>query len=180
MSQLKYIREKQHLTQQELSENSGVSVRTIQRIESGTNPKGQTLKMLAASLQVKDEELLENPDSSRKEVKPSLAKIINLSSLPVTVFPPANILLPLLIMFVAKKFTPLTRQIVSLQIFWSVCALIIFMLFNFLKSSFGWSNKYTPIMMVILALSNLLIILKNAAELDKKQKLSIKLNFSII
>jgi len=35
MSKLKRIREEQHLTQEELSANSGISVRTIQRIESG-------------------------------------------------------------------------------------------------------------------------------------------------
>jgi transcriptional regulator with XRE-family HTH domain len=44
MSKLKQIREQQNLTQEELAEKSGISVRTIQRIESGTEPKGHTLK----------------------------------------------------------------------------------------------------------------------------------------
>ena len=179
MSRLKKIREQQHLTQQELAEKSGVSVRTIQRIESGTEPKGQTLKMLAASLQVKGEELVETTEAS-KQVNFSMVKVINFSSLPVTIFPPANILLPLIIMYFSKEFNPLTRQIVSLQIFWSICAFIIFMLFNFMKNSFGWSNDSTLIMMIVLVLSNVFIILINAAEIDKKQKLRIKLNFSII
>ena len=179
MSRLKKIREQQHLTQQELAEKSGVSVRTIQRIESGTDPKGQTLKMLAASLQVKGEELVETTEAS-KQVNFSMVKVINFSSLPVTIFPPANILLPLIIMYFSKEFNPLTRQIVSLQIFWSICAFIIFMLFNFMKNSFGWSNDSTLIMMIVLVLSNVFIILINAAEIDKKQKLRIKLNFSII
>jgi transcriptional regulator with XRE-family HTH domain len=179
MSRLKKIREQQHLTQQELAEKSGVSVRTIQRIESGTEPKGQTLKMLATSLQVKEEELLERTEAPG-QLNFGMVKIINLSSLPVTIFPPANILLPLIIMYFSKEFKPLTRQIVSLQIFWSICAFIIFMLFNFMKSSFGWSNDSTLIMMIVLVLSNVFIILINAAEIDKKQKLLIKLNFSII
>jgi transcriptional regulator with XRE-family HTH domain len=34
MSELKKIREKQNLTQEELAEKSGLSVRTIQRIEA--------------------------------------------------------------------------------------------------------------------------------------------------
>jgi transcriptional regulator with XRE-family HTH domain len=179
MSRLKKIREQQHLTQQELSEKSGVSVRTIQRIESGTDPRGQTLKMLAASLQVKEEELFKRTEAPG-QLNLTLVKIINFSSLPVTIFPPANILLPLIIMFFAKEFNPLTRQIVSLQIFWSICAFIIFMLFNFMKSSFGWSNNFTLIMMIILVLSNVFIILINAAEIDKKQRLRIKINFNII
>ena len=179
MSRLKIIREQQHLTQQELSERSGVSVRTIQRIESGTDPKGQTLKMLAASLQVREEELLERTEVP-KVSGVTMVKIINFSSLPVTIFPPANIILPLIIMFLAKRFNPLTRQIVSLQIFWSICAFVIFMLFNFMKNSFGWSNDLTLVMMVVLVLSNVVIILVNAAEIDKKRRLRINLNFSII
>ena len=179
MSRLKKIREQQHLTQQELAEKSGVSVRTIQRIESGTEPKGQTLKMLATSLQVKEEELLERTEAPG-QLNFGMVKIINLSSLPVTLFPPANILLPLIIMYFSKEFNPLTRQIVSLQIFWSICGFIIFMLFNFMKSSFGWSNDLTLVMMIVLVLSNVFIILINAAEIDKKQRLRIKINFNII
>ncbi len=49
MSKLKKIREKLNLTQEELSEKSGISVRTIQRIESGNEPKGQTLKIRTIS-----------------------------------------------------------------------------------------------------------------------------------
>nr|MBC7611596.1 helix-turn-helix transcriptional regulator [Pseudopedobacter sp.] len=44
MSKLKRIREQQNLTQEELSEKSAVSVRTIQRIEAGKDPKGYTLR----------------------------------------------------------------------------------------------------------------------------------------
>ena len=60
MSELKRIREEQHLTQEELAEKSGLSVRTIQRIEAGTEPKGYTLKTLASSLSVSEKDLL-NP-----------------------------------------------------------------------------------------------------------------------
>lgn len=179
MSKLKSIREQKHLTQQELSEKSGVSVRTIQRIESGTEPKGQTLRMLVATLAVKEEELLEKPENPVGE-NFTIIKIINFSSLPVTIFPPANILLPLLIMFFTKQSNSLTRQIVNLQIFWLICAFIIFMLFNFMRSSYSWSNKSTLVMMILLLLSNVFIILINAAEIDKNQRLRIKLNFSII
>ncbi|WP_324721635.1 helix-turn-helix domain-containing protein [Salinimicrobium sp. HB62] len=178
MSRLKTIREQQHLTQQELCEKSGVSVRTIQRIESGTDPKGHSLKMLATALQIKEEELVEKKDQSA--INLIWVKIINFSSLPVTIFPPANILLPLILMFLKKEFNSLTKQIVSLQIFWSICAFIIFMLFIFIRKSFGWSNDLTLVMMIILILSNVVIILVNAAEIDRNKRLRIKLGFSII
>ncbi|WP_374364877.1 helix-turn-helix domain-containing protein [Cloacibacterium sp.] len=58
MSKLKQIREQQNLTQEELAEKSGISVRTIQRIESGTEPKGHTLKALSKSLEISQNELL--------------------------------------------------------------------------------------------------------------------------
>ncbi|MDF2831166.1 helix-turn-helix transcriptional regulator [Chryseobacterium indoltheticum] len=45
MSELKKIRETKNITQEELAEKSGISVRTIQRIEAGTIPKGYTLKL---------------------------------------------------------------------------------------------------------------------------------------
>lgn len=38
------------MTQEELAEKSGVSVRTIQRIEAGTQPKGYTLNSIVVNL----------------------------------------------------------------------------------------------------------------------------------
>ena len=94
MSELKKIREEQHLTQEELAEKSGLSVRTIQRIEAGTEPKGYTLKTLASSLSVSEKDLLtpintpletetEKPifvETEKEEPDYGLIKIINLSS----------------------------------------------------------------------------------------------------
>lgn len=186
MSNLKNIREKLNLTQEELTEKSGISVRTIQRIEAGTAPKGQTLKILSKALGVEENELLgkqetppEKPETLT-ETNLSLLKIINLSSLPVTVFPPANIILPLLIMFAAKRFNPLTKQIVSVQILWTISSVILFMLTAFMKNWFSLGNKFSLVVMVVLALSNVFIILRNTAEIDRKGKLFFKLSFSII
>ena len=53
MSKLTEYREKLNYTQSELSEKSGISVRTIQRIESGANLKGHTLKAIALALNIK-------------------------------------------------------------------------------------------------------------------------------
>jgi transcriptional regulator with XRE-family HTH domain len=99
MSKLKEIRELQNLTQEELAESSGISVRTIQRIEAGTTPKGYTLRTLSKTLGV-SEEVLQNtpiietekeniPVQENKEettISYSLLKIINLSSIPLYYF----------------------------------------------------------------------------------------------
>ncbi|RZJ46212.1 MAG: XRE family transcriptional regulator, partial [Chryseobacterium sp.] len=101
MSQLKKIREEKNLTQEELAEQSGISVRTIQRIEAGTEPKGYTLKTLVATLDISEKDLL-IADILKQEIKAeepililekeeifnsTLIKMINLSSLPFAWFP---------------------------------------------------------------------------------------------
>ena len=44
MSKLKKYRQKLNLTQKELAQSTNISIRTIQRIEAGQQPKGHTLK----------------------------------------------------------------------------------------------------------------------------------------
>ena len=58
MSKLTKYREKLNLTQGELSEKSGVSVRTIQRIEAGATPKGHSLNVLSKVLNASKEQLI--------------------------------------------------------------------------------------------------------------------------
>ena len=179
MSKLKKIRKKLNLTQEELSDKSGVSVRTIQRIESGNEPKGQTLKILAKTLEIKENELLEQKEA-QPEADSTLLKIINLSSLPFIVIPPTNIIMPLVIMFAKKQFDPLAKQIVSIQILWLILAVVIFMLSSFMKNWFSLGNDFVLVVMILLVLSNMLIILKNASEIDKIGKLFFRLNFTLI
>lgn len=191
MSELKKIREKRNLTQEELAEKSGISVRTIQRIEAGTTPKGYTLKTLAESLEVSENDLLisetikeeivideviDTTEENHSLFNSGLIKIINLSSLPFAWLPIANFLLPLLIMFFTKEKSPIVKQIISLQIFLAIISPIIFMLIALLKLG----SVSVMITMIVLVLTNVYIILRNAYEIDKKQSLRYKLNFNII
>lgn len=63
MSKLKEARERAELTQKELSERSGVNIRTIQDYEQGrksiNKAQGLSLYRLATTLNVTIEELLE-------------------------------------------------------------------------------------------------------------------------
>ena len=179
MSKLKKNREKFNFTQEELSESSGISIRTIQRIESGNEPKGYTLKLLAKTLGINENELLKKQEP-KTDINFTLIKIINLSSLFFTIIPPINIFIPLVIIFARKEFNPLTKQIVSIQILWLIFSVIIFMLSSFSKNWFSLGNKFTLIVMISLILSNVFIILKNALEIDKRGKLFFRLNFSLI
>jgi len=49
---LKQLRISRHLSQEQLAQMSGLNVRTIQRIESGQNASVESLKCLAAALEV--------------------------------------------------------------------------------------------------------------------------------
>lgn len=185
MSKLKIYREKQNLTQEELSDQSGISVRTIQRIESGVEPKGHTLKRLAKTLRIDENELLENKtlETEKNQIvfNATIFKIINISSLPFTVFPPANIVVPLIIMFAKKQFNPLAKQIISIQILWLIFAFIVFMLSAFSKKLFSLeSNNHMLIVMILLVLINVIIILRNSKEIDRNGKLYFNPHFSII
>lgn len=56
---LKQIRLSRHLSQDQLAQMSGLSVRTIQRIESGLNASLESQKCLAAALDIDIETLLQ-------------------------------------------------------------------------------------------------------------------------
>lgn len=57
-NKVQLLREENRLTQKELVEKAGLSLRTIQRIEAGNIPKGFTLKALAESLNTTPENLI--------------------------------------------------------------------------------------------------------------------------
>jgi transcriptional regulator with XRE-family HTH domain len=186
MSSLKTLREQQNLTQEELSKKSGVSTRTIQRIETGKEPKGYTLRILAKALEIEENELLHKKQEQEQTtistpnevalINYSLLKIINLSSIPFTLIPPLNIIVPLVLMITMKQKNKLTKQLISLQIIWTILAPIVFMIGIFLKLG----NNFTLVLMIGIVLSNVFIILRNAIAIDKYKKLYFKLNFNMI
>jgi transcriptional regulator with XRE-family HTH domain len=179
MSKLLSIRQKLNITQEELSEKSGISVRTIQRIEAGTIPKGYTLKTLAAALGINESELLDGMEATPLDDRKWL-KIINLSSLLFVLIPPLNIAAPLLLMYTKKQFTPITRQIVSLQIVMTLLAIVLLLIVLVLNDWFSVRSKFMLLIPLTWILLNCIIILRNAAQIDKSNALRIYMNFSII
>ncbi|WP_284462718.1 helix-turn-helix domain-containing protein [Chryseobacterium sp.] len=193
MSKLKTAREQKNLTQEELSEKSKISVRTIQRIEAGTEPKGHTLRALAQALDIEenllqdiavtpeiaeviDDMVITEVKEEQSNINYSQIKIINLSSLLFILLPPLNILVPFLLMFTMKQRNTLARQIISVQMIWTVMAPIVFMLGIFLKLG----RQFTLVLLILIVLSNVFIILRNAAEIDRNKKLYYRLKFSMI
>lgn len=118
---IKTLRNRKGFSQEELSEKTGLSLRTIQRIENGeTEPRGDSLKRLAYSLDVSPDEI---SDWVVKEDTGFLMSL-NLSALSFIIFPLLGILIPLII-WVSKKdkirgINETARDILNFQITWSI------------------------------------------------------------
>jgi transcriptional regulator with XRE-family HTH domain len=178
MSKLIAYREKLNYTQSELSEKSGISVRTIQRIEAGANLKGHTLKAIAEALNVTPAELT---DSSKENIQYNypLIKLINLSCL-LFFIPFANIVIPLLIMYLKKEKNALTKQIVSIQILWVIATITLFFATEILQNLLLLNEQLSIIILLLCSFLNLFIIIRNSIGIDKNKQLYIKLNYSVI
>lgn len=176
---IKSLRDLKHLTQEELAIKSGISIRTIQRIEAGQEPKGYTAKALAKALDINvtSVNIIKAP---REEINYSIVKLINLSSAIVSFIPLLNIVVLFTIMYVKREINTLTKQIVSLQILWTIIFILTFLLTSFLRLSLSLSHRLILWVMIILIIFNLALIIVNAASIDKNKKLRFKLNFSFI
>ena len=178
MNKLQALREQIHLTQEELAATSGISVRTIQRIEAGAIPKGHTLKSLANALGVNEAVILETT-KAKQTYDFTLIKLINLSTL-LFFIPFGNTVIPLLIMFLKKQINPITKQLISIQFIWGLLTVVLVLLSAFVKKWFEISSQLTVVVMLICLLVNLFIIIRNTISLDKQQQLYFKLSFSIL
>jgi|LGOV01.1.fsa_nt_gb transcriptional regulator with XRE-family HTH domain len=176
---IKTLREQKHLTQEELAMESGISIRTIQRIEAGQEPKGHTAKALTKALGL-DLTAINNNEKPIEDRDYSLIKLINLSSAFVTFIPLLNIIVPLAIMYFGKQINSITKQILSLQILWTIVSTLTFFLIGFLKITFSLSHRLTLWVMVALILVNVILILINTANIDRNKKLFFKLSFNFI
>ena len=118
-NRIKNLRIRKGFSQEELAEISGLSLRTIQRIENGeTEPRGDSLKRLSSAFEVSPDEIL---DWDIYEDKGLLIGL-NLSALSFIVFPLLGILVPLII-WVSKKdkvrnINGIAKSILNFQITW--------------------------------------------------------------
>jgi len=120
-ARVKELRNKKGMSQENLAEESGLSLRTIQRIEKGeTNPNGDSLKRLSSALNVNPDELI---DWTIKEDKKYLV-FLNLSALTFLFFPMLGILVPF-ILWTSKKdkiknINKLGRDLINFEITWTI------------------------------------------------------------
>lgn len=109
------------MSQEDLAGESLLSLRTIQRIESGqTSPRGDTLKRLAGALRVPVEELIE----SELQEDANLVVLMNLTQLTFLAFPLLGVIIPLIIWMTnrnrVRDVDEVGQSILNFQTSWSI------------------------------------------------------------
>ncbi|NOH03784.1 MAG: helix-turn-helix domain-containing protein [Chloroflexi bacterium] len=117
------------MSQEDLAGESLLSLRTVQRIESGqTFPRGDTLKRLAGALKVPVEELID----SELEEDTNLVVLMNLTQLAFLAFPLLGIIIPLIIWLTNRNrirdVDEVGQSILNFQTSWSILIFAIHMI----------------------------------------------------
>ncbi|MBJ7880194.1 helix-turn-helix domain-containing protein [Gelidibacter salicanalis] len=180
---IKDLRNRKGFSQEQLAEESKLSLRTIQRIEKGeSTPRGDTLLKLTQALGVTPDDLLEWTDIEDK----GYLTLLNLSAMSILIHPLLGIIIPL-VMWVLKrekiKFVDDTgKKLISFQITWILTVytvLIIafkgaFLPFNFsiLNAFFNFITQFSFIglALLILYLYNIVFIIVNIRKSHKGLK----------
>ncbi len=171
---IKEFRNLKGFSQEELSEKSGLSLRTIQRIENGeTVPHGDSIRKLAIVLQVSPDEII---DWQIQEDN-NLIAMLNFSQLGFLAFPLLGILIPLVIWIVKrdkiKNMNSVGISILNFQISWTL-ALFIFNIIIAIGALLIFRNIRDALISIIiitigLYIYNLIMIIKNTISYTNKE-----------
>lgn len=122
---VKELRTRKGFSQEELSEKSGLSLRTIQRIENGeTEPRGDSLKRLASTFNVSPDDIT---DWQILEDN-SIVNLMSLTQFSFLAFPILGVLVPLVI-WISKKdkiknVDKVGKAIINFQITWTIAIFV--------------------------------------------------------
>lgn len=182
-NQIKILREQAGLTQSELAEKTGLSLRTIQRVESSDKPpKGHTLATLAAAFDMEPKALHERintgstaPTEQTKRRDSKLdthsMKLVNLGLLGMYLFPLGNVLLPLLIWKYRPKSALLdeaARKITNAQIIWTICFYVLLCLSPFAQRMLSLDIPLILVVLLLAVTSNLFLLGRTAYAIQQE------------
>ena len=174
MTKIRSLREAKNLTQTELAEKSGLSLRTIQRIEAGNIPKGFTLKAVAKALEIEPENLFntdeENPNIDR-------VKLINLSALSGLIIPFGGIIFPAILTFKTEDSNnrELGKSIICIQIILALVISVLMIISPFIQKLFSIKFPLFIVPLIVFIVIKICVIINNGISLNKSQNIRIKL-----
>ncbi|OEK00682.1 hypothetical protein BFP97_03795 [Roseivirga sp. 4D4] len=170
---VKAYREKQGATQADLAKGTGLSLRTIQRLESsGKAPKGHTLTVLsnAFGLEAADfKSEFQNLNQSKTSDTLSI-KFINLSALCCVGIPFGNIILPSILWNRnrhSKMVDEVGRKIINFQILWSLSLCLLLSISPFINQFVLPSQPLILFVLAIGFLFNFVVIGLTAHSINK-------------
>lgn len=175
---VQHLREEKNLTQTELAEKSGLSLRTIQRIEAGNIPKGFTLKTLANVFETEPEKLTPSKEISKID----RAKLINFSTLAGLILPFGGVIFPLILTQKTSdtKNKELGKSIVSVQILLTVIFSLALIISPFVQKALSLHFPLFIIPLTLLISLKLLVVIINGISLNKKNDLHKKLKINYL
>ena len=173
-SKVKLLREQKNLTQTELAEKSGLSLRTIQRIESGQSLKGFTLKAIAQTLETEPENLFSQEE---KDIQIDRAKLINFSALAGLIIPFGGIIFPAILTYRTQDSVnrELGKSVIGVQIILAFVISVLLILSPFIQHWFSIQFPLFLVPLMAFIILKLWIVIKNGISLNQTNQLSIKL-----
>lgn len=179
---IKELRMQNGFSQEELAEKSGLSLRTIQRIESSESlPREDSLKKLATVLG----EPADTLDWTMKENR-GLLLMTNFSALSFILFPFLGIVLPFIIWVsnrrTVKNLDKIGRGILNFQLTWLILLVFWFVVLvfglvsmfkvgNFDGGTMGHKMMIQELGLLILYLYNFVFVIFNAFRIDRGKEL---------
>ncbi len=173
---LKELRKLRCLTQNELSEHSGISIRTIQRIEKGLTPgSAHTIKTLAKTLEVDSTDILISSEEEGTGYGDfHKVKLINFSILIVLLIPFGNLILPTILFFFHRSdeyVNSLGRKIISAQILITfVLSVVSIFIFLIMGRGNGAIPKPVFVIYLMYTITTILIVIRTSKEIDTKKE----------
>ena len=173
-TRVKEFRTQKGMSQEVLAEESGLSQRTVQRIENGeSNPTGDTIRRISSALNINPDELID------WTIKEDIGYLIflNLSALSFLFFPLLGILVPF-IMWTSKKdklkgVNNIGRELINFEITWTIMLAII-PVSLFLLTKMGVLENLTFSTIIIIALMmyflNIALITYNTFRINSKKE----------
>ena len=175
---VKELRKQKGISQEVLADESGLSLRTIQRIENNESvPRGDTLNRLALALNTTSDKIIDSIVIEDNKFK----KMMCLSVFSFLFFPLLGIIIPL-ILWIYKKdkiigANELGKAILNFEITWSI---LLFSYYYFLFSGmyFTYVDYYidnsffflkASIPIIVLYTYNIIVAIINTIKVSKKK-----------
>lgn len=163
MHRIKEFREQKGLTQSDLADKTGLSLRTIQRIESGqTIPKGHTLQVLSEFIGLSHTDFKSNSSQITDEQIDQI-ELINLSALVVIVIPFGNIIFPFILWRKHHKDQIINvagKSILNFQIIWTLLLSLLLIISPFIQNFLQLPFSSMIVVLILGYCFNILMIFK--------------------